>query len=75
MRKLRSFGIYQPPGETRPVYVVLNGGGYTLYDSELGATIPPRFEVKPDGSVVDWHDDPASWSVEDLVDTGDSARP
>ena len=75
MRKLRPYGIYQPPGGPRPVYAVPAYEGYYLYDSEHGARLPPRYEVKPDGRVESWHGEPVSWRADDLVDTGETRAP
>lgn len=72
MRRLRDYGIYQPPGELRRVYAVPVEGGYHLYDSTYSAKLPPRFEVKPDGSVVDWNGALILWGADDLVDTGET---
>ena len=73
MRRLRGYGIYKTPGPVRQVYAVPAGeGAYLLFDRKLGTAIPPRFEVLTDGSVRDWHGDMTRWTVEDLVDTGES---
>ena len=71
MRQLRAYGIYKLPGVSRPVFAVPDGGGYLLYDSLLGRDLPPRFGVKPDGRVTNWHGDELGLSVEDLEDTGE----
>jgi hypothetical protein len=75
MRHLRAYGIYKLPGVRRPVYAVPDGGGYLLYDSLLGRELPPRFEVKPDGRVTNWHGDELGPSVEELEDTGETYAP
>jgi hypothetical protein len=72
MRQLRNGGVYQPPGDLRPVFAVRAGGVYYLYDRVYGAALRPRFRVEPDGGVTDWHGDRASWTAEDLVDTGET---
>jgi hypothetical protein len=72
MHRLRSLGIYQPPGDVRRVYALLVGDGFFLYDYEYGATLPPRFEVRPDGTVLDWHGNMTDWSSEELFDTGET---
>lgn len=73
MRRLRNYGIYKTPGPVRQVYAVSAGDdSYLLYDRKLGAAIPPRFEILSDGRVKDWHGDVARWTVEDLVDTGET---
>ena len=74
MRKLRDLGIYRPPGGQRPVYAMRNGDGYFLYDAQYGALLPPRFKVTGDGEVLDWHGEPARWTVEDLADMGETHR-
>ncbi len=72
MRELRNFGVYQPPGGQRRVVAVVNGDGYFLYDHEYFTTLPPRFTVKADNSVLDWHLRPAGWGADDLLDTGET---
>ena len=72
MCELRSHGIYQPPGDLRRVVAVRSSDGYFLYDHEYFTALPPRFEVRPDGSVLDWHLEPAGWGADDLIDTGET---
>ena len=72
MRELRNYGIYQPPGTPRRVVAVPNGAGYFLYDYVYFTALPPRFEVKMDGSVLDWHLEPTGWDADDLLDTGET---
>ncbi|MDQ3742886.1 MAG: hypothetical protein M3444_00600 [Acidobacteriota bacterium] len=75
MRQLRAYGIYNLPGVKRPVFAVPAEGGYLLYDSLLGEALPPRFEVKPDGRVTNWHGDEMSVRVEEFQDTGQTYMP
>ena len=75
MRQLRAYGIYKLPGVKRPVFAVPADGGYLLYDSLLGEDLPPRFEVKPDGRVTNWHGDEMSVRVEEFQDTGQTYMP
>ena len=76
MRRLRNCGIYNTPGPVRQVYAVSAGDdAYLLYDCQFGTTIPPRFEVLPDGRIRDWHGDFTSWSIQDLIDTGENFQP
>ena len=75
MRELRHYGVYLPPGGLRPVYALRDGGVYRLYDSEYGGRLPPRFIVRPEGAVTNWHGEPANWSVEELADTGETYEP
>ena len=76
MRLLRNYGIYKLPEHIRQVYAVSTGGGtFLLYDCQFGTTIPPRFEVLPDGRIRDWHGDFTSWSIQDLIDTGENFQP
>lgn len=70
MQRLRPFGIYLPPKGQRPVFAVPVEGGYYLYDAQHGTSLPPRFEVGPDGSVSDWHGRRTVWTSEELTDTG-----
>jgi len=73
MRLLRNYGIYKLPEQVRQVYAVSAGGGaYLLYDREFGASIPPRFEARPDGRVVNWHGETTHWTTRDLSDTGET---
>jgi hypothetical protein len=73
MRRLRDQGIYETPRHARQVFAVNAGGGsYLLYDREFGTKIPPRFETLPDGRVRDWHGRLTDWTVEDLIDTGET---
>ncbi|MBC7933175.1 MAG: hypothetical protein H7Z38_21640 [Rubrivivax sp.] len=74
MRRLRTDGIYAPPGGLRPVVATPQGSGYILYDSEFGPRLPPRFVVSADGTVLDWHGEEAGWTIDDLIDTGDTLR-
>jgi hypothetical protein len=55
MRQIRNYGIYQPPGNLRPVYAVRADGVYYLYDSEYEAALSPRFRVEPGGDITNWH--------------------
>jgi hypothetical protein len=73
MRQLRPYGIHTLPG-VRPVFALPCEEGYLLYDALLGAELPHRFEVKPDGRITNWHGDEISSSVEQLVDTGETYR-
>ena len=76
MRELRDQGVYLPPvGFSRPVRAVRSGEVYLLYDAEFGDRLPPRFEVGPGGAVVDWHGEPARFTADDLVDTGETYSP
>ncbi len=70
MLTLRPFGIYLLPGDSRAVYALPVLDGYYLYDSEYAATLPPRYEVKPDGSIESWGGDKTRWRADDLADTG-----
>jgi hypothetical protein len=73
MTRLRHYGVYKLPGVRRAVYAVPNGSDtYSLYDRELGATLPPRFEVSADGLVTNWFKDMNVWTVDDLIDTGET---
>ena len=75
MRQLRAYGIYKLPGVSRPVFAVPADGGYLLYDSLRGQDLPPRFEVKPDGRVTNWHGDELELTAEQLEDTGETYGP
>jgi hypothetical protein len=72
MRQLRNYGVYQPPGDLKPVLAVRAGVIYYLYDKAHGAALPPRFRVEPDGSVTNWHGERVGWTAADLVDTGET---
>jgi hypothetical protein len=74
MRRLRTNGIYKPPGIVRPVYARPSGGGYLLYDFEHGPRLPPRFVVSSDGRVLNWHGEEVGWTIDGLEDTGETAR-
>lgn len=69
---LRDRGIYQPPGELRPVRAVRSGDLYSLYDAEFGDRLPPRFTVDAQGKVLDWHGERAPFTAEDLVDASET---
>lgn len=72
MRPLRDYGIYVPPGGLRPVFVVRAEGVYHLYDVAYGPALPPRFTVRPDGAITDWHGERVDWAAEDLRDAGET---
>lgn len=75
MRELRHKGIYLLPGEGRPVRAVRSKeDGYNLYDAELGERLPPRFTVDARGAVLDWHGDPAAFTADELIDTGETSE-
>jgi hypothetical protein len=70
MRQLRAYGIYKLPGNVRPVFALPSDGGYFLYDSLRGRDLPPRFEVKSDGRITNWHGERLELTAEQLEDTG-----
>ena len=72
MQQLRYYGVYQPPGDLKPVLAVRAGTVYYLYDKVHGAALPPRFRVESDGSVINWHGDSVGWNTADLIDTGET---
>lgn len=75
VRQLMAYGIYKLPGVSRPVFALPADGGYFLYDSLCGQHLPPRFEVKPEGRVTNWHGDDLELTVEQLEDTGETRSP
>jgi hypothetical protein len=72
MRRLRHYAIYRLPGIARPVYPILAGGKFHLYDFKFGLSVPPRFVIEDDGHLVNWHGDQMTLTVEDLIETGDT---
>lgn len=73
MEQLRDYGIYTLPGAQRSVYLVPSGyNSYFLYDCEFGVRLPPRYRVGDDGHIINWHNDFPVWTVQDLIDTGET---
>ncbi len=74
MRDLRDYGIYKIPGIERSLLLVpLGADGYCLYDVKFGARLPPRFRIAADGKISNWFDDFPVWTVDDLIDTGETS--
>ncbi len=75
MIQLRNNGIYKLPNEQRTVYALALGNNeFFLYDCEYGTSLPPRFSVNADGTLINWFKDFPVWTVEDLTDTGENFR-
>lgn len=75
MRRLTNYGIYRLPGVGRELVALRDrGGGFLLYDDEYDMRLPPRFEVRADGRIVNWHGEVTKWMAEDLIDTGRTGR-
>jgi len=72
LTKLRHLGIYQPPHNQRRVFVLPVGDELHLFDVEFGATIPSRYIVHADGKLTNWFGDFPVWTIDDLVDTGET---
>lgn len=70
--KLRNGGIYQLPNAQRSVFAMAIGDEFYLYDTAFGARLPPRYIVHTDGKLINWFNDFPSWTIEDLVDTGET---
>lgn len=73
LTRLRNFGIYKLPNEQRSVFAhTSNDHEFYLYDCRIGMRMPPRFIVQPDGKLINWFNDFPVWTVNDLVDTGET---
>ena len=67
MVTLRADGVYILPGVSRPLLAVpADGGGYLLYDTELGSAVAPRFTIDNEGKLFNWHGEQTQWTVADL---------
>jgi len=73
MRQLNTGKLYTLPGRVRPLYAAPSGEGYRLYDYRLGSTVPPRFIVRADGRLLDWHGGETPWTVDDLLEVRGSS--
>ncbi len=75
MKQLRDYGIYNLPGIKRELYLVPSGKQtYFLYDCEFGSRLPPRFSVANNGCLINWFKDSTLWTVDDLIDTGETYK-
>ncbi len=73
MTQLRDYGIYHLPGIERSLYAVPAGyNTYFLYDCELGSRLPPRFQIAENGHISNWFKDFPVWTVDDLIDSGET---
>jgi len=70
--KLRDRGIYQLPNNQRKVFAVAFGDEYYLYDIEFAGELPPRYIIHIDGKLTNWFSDFPVWTIDDLVDTGET---
>ncbi len=76
MRQLRNHRIYRLPYVERSLYLVsTTDGTFLLYDCELGSRVPPRFEITNDARIINWHGEDTGWTVDDLIDTGETFSP
>lgn len=74
MQHLRNYGIYKIPGIERRVFLVSCGvDEYFLYDCEFGGRLPPRFRIAANGEISNWFGDFPVWTVDDLIDTGETS--
>jgi hypothetical protein len=75
---LRLGGLYILPNGTELIVGVGREGHYFLYHPPLWrgsawiVSLPIEFEIDARGCVITGRGQPASWQVEDLVDTGQS---
>jgi hypothetical protein len=75
MKPLRQYGIYKIPGIERSLFLVSCGLNiYFLYDIEFGAQLPPRFHIAANGHINNWFEDFPVWTVDDLIDTGETYK-
>lgn len=73
MVRLRHKGIYKLPNNQRDVIAFEIGDGkYALYDREYGVRLSPRYTVQSDGKLINWFADFPFWTVDELVDTGET---
>jgi hypothetical protein len=75
---LRLGGLYILPNGTELIVGVGREGHYFLYQplvwsgSSWIVSLPIEFEIDPRGCVITGRGQPASWQIEDLIDTGQS---
>jgi hypothetical protein len=76
MRQLRNYRVYRLPNVERALFLA-SGAEDTclLYDCELGDQLPPRFEITSDERLINWHGEDTGWTVDDLIDTGETYSP
>jgi hypothetical protein len=76
MRQLRNHRIYRLPKVGRGLFLASTPEEtYLLYDCELGDRLPPRFEINSDERIINWHGEDTGWTVDDLIDTGETYSP
>ena len=76
MRQLRNYRIYRLPNVERSLFLAsTTDDAYFLYDCELGDRVPPRFEITSDERIINWHGEDTGWTVDDLIDTGETYSP
>ena len=75
---LRLGGVYVLPNGNEVIAGVGRAGHYFLYHplvwkiSAWIVSLPIEYEIDPEGRVISHRGQPASWQVEDLIDTGRS---
>lgn len=75
MKRLRNYGIYNLPSSQRSLVLISTGNDtFFLYDSEHGTRLPPRFSIADNGQIINWFKDFPVWTVDDLIDTGETYK-